>query len=110
MKFCPLMSFAKQHAAEQFCLGEDCAMAADGAGECLIQQALQCYVSAERTRIVEETERLRRQTELVETYWKVKKDGNKTPFRFLQDDNENLTPVTEVQLRPPAIDGSYTHF
>ena len=60
MKYCPLMSFANNYVKEVYCMGEDCAMAADGAGECLIQQALQCYVSAERTRIAEETERLRR--------------------------------------------------
>ena len=61
MKFCPLMSFAKQHAAEQYCLGEDCAMAADGAGECLIQQALSLYVSSERTRIAEKNDCLRKE-------------------------------------------------
>ena len=104
------MSFANKYVSEVYCLGENCAMAADDAGECLVRQALQCYVGAERTRIAEENDRLRRQIELAKTYQKIARDGNKTPFQLLQDDNENLTPITEIQLRPPAIEGSYTHF
>ena len=44
MMYCPLMSFAKQYANEQYCLGERCAFAADKQGNCLVRQALQCYV------------------------------------------------------------------
>ena len=43
--YCPLMSFAKQYSNEQQCLGEECAFAADKAGNCLVKQALQCYVN-----------------------------------------------------------------
>ena len=64
MNYCPLMSYAKQYAQEIPCLGEECALAADGAGECLIKQALQLYVSGERTRRAEEVEKSRRDIEL----------------------------------------------
>lgn len=138
MKYCPLMSFTNNYVKEVYCMGEDCAMAADDAGECLVRQALQCYVSSERTRVAEETERLRRETErlrreteLANMYQVIQKNGTRTPIQFLQNDNEKLTPVqdpysglyknstplsnndssiTEVKLRPPAIDGSYIHF
>ena len=138
MNYCPLMSYAKQYAQEIPCLGEECALAADGAGNCLIKQALQLYVSGERTRLAEEEERLRRETELAKMYWAMKKDGTRTPIQFLQDGNttpiqyahqpidanhphggiyEDLTPlrdndssIVEVQLRPPAIDGNYINF
>lgn len=138
MNYCPLMSYAKQYAQEIPCLGEECALAADGAGNCLIKQALQLYVSGERTRLAEEEERLRRETELAKMYWAMKKDGTRTPIQFLQDGDttpiqyahqpidanhphggiyEDLTPLrdndssaTEVQLRPPTVNGSYIHF
>ena len=45
MRYCPLMSYAKQYTSEVPCLEEECALAADGAGDCLIKQALQLYVS-----------------------------------------------------------------
>lgn len=64
MNYCPLMSYAKQYAQEIPCLGEECALAADGAGECLIKQALLLYVSGERTRRAEEVEKSRRDIEL----------------------------------------------
>ena len=64
MNYCPLMSYAKQYAQEIPCLGEECALAADGAGECLIKQALSLYVSGERIRRAEEVEKSRRDIEL----------------------------------------------
>ena len=64
MNYCPLMSYAKQYAQEIPCQGEECALAADGAGECLIKQALSLYVSGERTRRAEEVEKSRRDIEL----------------------------------------------
>jgi hypothetical protein len=70
-------------------MGIDCELA-DEAGECLIKQALQCYVSAERTRVAEENERIRRETEMMKTYFAIKKDGTRTPIRF--DD-----PISEVK-------------
>ena len=140
MNYCPLMSYAKQYAQEIPCLGEECALAADGAGECLIKQALALYVSGERTRRAEEEERTRQEIEAAMTYWKMKKDGTRTPLQFLKDGDttpvqlrhggvyDDLSPLrnddssagspltykpsttADVQLRPPAIDGSYINF
>ena len=93
MNYCPLMSYAKQYAQEIPCLGEECALAADGAGECLIKQALQLYVSGERTKLAEEEERIRRETELTKMYWTMKKDGTRTPLQFLQDVEVTTTPI-----------------
>lgn len=59
MKYCPLISFQKEYAQEITCLGEECALAADAAGECLIKQALQCYVSKERTSAAEKEQEIR---------------------------------------------------
>ena len=58
MKYCPLMSFRREGWQTVFCLGDECAFA-DAAGECFIRQALECYVSKERTSaaIAAETER-----------------------------------------------------
>ena len=68
MKYCPLMSFQKQYTSQVPCLEEECALAADGAGNCLIKQALQCYVAAERTRLSEKEERIRHEIDLVKAY------------------------------------------
>ena len=76
---CPLT--ASQHGGRQYCLGTEC-MLADEAGDCLIKQALQCYVSAERTRVAKEKERIRKETEMMKTYFAIKKDGTRTPIRF----------------------------
>ena len=53
MKYCPIISFQKSYVAENTCMGENCAFA-DAAGECFIRQALECYVSKERTAAAEE--------------------------------------------------------
>ena len=45
MKYCPLMSFAKEHSQKIDCFGKECALAADNAGNCLIKQSLQIYVN-----------------------------------------------------------------
>ena len=65
------------------CQESSCVLS-DEAGNCLVQQALQCYVSAERTRVAEENARLHRETELVKTYWAMKKDGTRTPIQFIE--------------------------
>ena len=57
---CPLI--------DRKCCSPNC-MFTDEAGDCLIKQALQCYVNAERTRVAEEPERVHKETELMETYW-----------------------------------------
>ena len=104
MNYCPLMSYAKQYAQEIPCLGEECALAADGAGECLIKQALALYVSKERTRLAEEEERVRKETELAKTYWAMKKDGTRTPLQFLQDGD-----ITPIQYAHQPIDTNHPH-
>ena len=104
MNYCPLMSYAKQYAQEIPCLGEECALAADGAGECLIKQALALYVSKERTRLAEEEEHVRKETELAKTYWAMKKDGTRTPIQFLQDGD-----TTPIQYAHQPIDANHPH-
>ena len=92
MNYCPLMSYAKQYAQEIPCLGEECALAADGAGECLIKQALQLYVSGERTKRAEEAEKSRRETEMVLNYWEYMKNNNlRKADRIIED----LSPCTD---------------
>ena len=76
--FCPIMSFQSMHSGGVYCLGKNCAFS-DAAGECLIKQALQCYVSRERTDAAER--------EPAEQYWLVKKDGTKTPVVFNEESN-----------------------
>ena len=89
---CPLKNYNYPEFID--CAGRSCAFA-DEAGDCLVRQALQCYVSAERTRVAEETERIRRKAQLAQTYWAIKKDGTRNPIQFLQDGD--MTPYT-----PPA--------
>ncbi len=52
MDYCPLMSYQKQYVSEAECLGESCALAADGNGECLIKQALQIFVDKNKPKII----------------------------------------------------------
>ena len=54
MDYCPLMSYQKQYVSEAECLGEECALAADSNGECLIKQALQNYVNERTPRIIKD--------------------------------------------------------
>ena len=44
MKYCPLMSFAKQYSTEVPCMGEGCAFA-DTDGDCLVAQALVAHIA-----------------------------------------------------------------
>lgn len=92
MNYCPLMSYAKQYAQEIPCLGEECALAADGAGECLIKQALQLYVSGERTKLAEEAEKSRRETEMALSYWEYMKNNN---LRKAEGIIEDLSPCID---------------
>lgn len=80
---CPLV--CNQNGTMSYCQEQQCAFA-DEAGNCLVRQALQCYVSAERTRVANETERIRRETEMSKTYWTMKKDGTRTPIHFDEED------------------------
>ena len=74
---CPLMAFhiGNRLGGDVECLNEECALASDIAGECLIRQALELYVSKERTKIAEEKE-------MAETYWATKKDGTRQLLVF----------------------------
>ena len=92
MNYCPLMSYAKQYAQEIPCLGEECALAADGAGECLIKQALSLYVSGERTKRAEEAEKSRRKTEMALNYWEYMKNNN---LRKAEGIIEDLSPCID---------------
>jgi hypothetical protein len=99
---CPLKNY-------EYCAGQSCAFA-DEAGDCLVRQALQCYVSAERTRVAEETERIRRKAQLAQTYLAMKKDETRNPTQFLQDgDTTPYTPPTNFESDPdyPKSDMSY---
>lgn len=95
---CPLRNF--EYSGFIDCAGRSCAFA-DEAGDCLVRQALQCYVSAERTRVAEETERIHRETQLAQTYWALKKDGTRSPIQFLKDgDTTPYVPPTNVKPDP----------
>lgn len=101
---CPLIS--SEYGAHN-CEAPNCRFT-DEAGHCLVQQALQCYVSAERTRVAEENDRLRRETELAKTYWALKKDGTRSPIKFLSKDEEEeiyTPPDTVIIDDTPQIDG-----
>ena len=80
MNYCPLISFRKKYIDEQECMGDNC-MFTDAAGECLIKQALQCYVSRERTSAAEQ--------EAAERYWLMKKDGTRSPIVFNEESNSS---------------------
>ena len=102
---CPLKNW--EHAQFVECQGRSCAFA-DEAGDCLVRQALQCYVSAERTRVAEENDRLRRESELAKTYWALKKDGIRSPIKLLSKDEEEeiyTPPATIIIDDTPQIDG-----
>jgi hypothetical protein len=64
------MSFQREGWQKVDCLGKNCAFA-DAAGECFIRQALECYVSRERTAAAEEGE-----------YIRLAKNGSQTPITF----------------------------
>ena len=106
MIYCPIMSYQRDNTSTKPCMENSCAFA-DEAGECLIKQALQCYVNAEHARVAEEAERIRKETQLAKTYWAMKKDGTQTPIQFLQDgDMTPYTPLANTKLDPdyPKID------
>ena len=110
MRYCPLMSYGKQYCTEVSCFEEECAFAADGAGECLVKQALQLYVAKERTRIADKEEKIRKETELMKTYWALKKDGTRSPIVFLNDgDTTPYIPPAGHTPDPdfPKPDASY---
>ena len=53
---CPLTT--NQYGNRPSCLGGECELT-DEAGNCLIKQALQCYINATKAKITTDTERLR---------------------------------------------------
>ena len=103
---CPLIS--GEYGAHN-CAAPNCRFT-DEAGHCLVQQALQCYVAAERTKAAEETERISRETQLAKTYWALKKDGTRSPIVFLKDgDTTPYIPPANHTPDPdfPKPDASY---
>ena len=54
MKYCPILSFQTDRYCEIGCREDRCAFA-DEAGDCLVRQALQCYVNAHHSRIADKT-------------------------------------------------------
>ena len=62
---CPLTT--NQYGNRPSCLGGECELA-DEAGNCLIKQALQCYINATKAKITDDTERLRQENELTQIY------------------------------------------
>lgn len=68
---CPLRSY--EYSAYIDCAGQSCAFA-DGAGECLIKQALSLYVSGERIKRAEEAEKSKRE-EMALSYWEHMKNN-----------------------------------
>lgn len=77
MKYCPILSFQTDRYCEIGCREDRCAFA-DEAGDCLVRQALQCYVSKERTRQAEEAAAM-------ETYFRMFKDGRREPITFMNE-------------------------
>jgi hypothetical protein len=80
MKNCPLMSYAKQYSYQVPCMKEQCGFS-DEAGNCLIQQALQCYIAKESTVAAQK-----------EIYYKMHKDGTLDPVIF----NQHTTKVVDI--------------
>ena len=90
---CPLKSYEYSEFID--CAGRSCAFA-DEAGDCLVRQALQCYISAERARVAEENDRLYKEIELAKTYWAFKKDGTRNIFdNPFYDDNRPKTIIPD---------------
>lgn len=106
---CPLRNH--EYSSYIDCTGRSCAFA-DEAGQCLVRQVLQCYVSAERTRVAKENDCLRREAELAKTYWALKKDGTRKPIKFLSKNGEEeiYTPPSDTVIidDTPQIDGYET--
>lgn len=73
MSYCPLS--CSSHGYMPSCKGPECELT-DEAGNCLIKQALALYVSGERTKRAEETEKSRRETEMALNYWEYIKNNN----------------------------------
>ena len=92
MKCCPILSFQADRFCEVGCREERCAFA-DENGNCLIRQALQCYVSKESTRLANETEAMR-------TYFKMFKDGRREPINF-------TNPIADVKTSEVEMGTGY---
>ena len=104
MKYCPLMSYHREGWKAVDCFEKKCAFA-DEAGQCLIQQAFQLYVSRERIRLSEEEERIKCEIDLAKAYWA----GVRGLYEDMTPERDN-THSPEIQLRPPQIDSSYICF
>ena len=74
------------------CVGKDC-MLTDKGGQCLVKQALQCYV--EKTHLENEEKKTFIKRYVCESY----------PNDTIQP--KATIPPTEVHFGPPRLDGSY---
>lgn len=94
MSYCPILSYQRDATSTKYCMGIDCELA-DEAGECLIKQALQCYVSAERTKRAEEAEKLKRE-EMALSYWEhMKNNGFHKADCIIEDPSPCVDQVIE---------------
>ena len=66
MNYCPLISFQKDCSGYVQCM-QECAFK-DEAGECLVKQALQCYVQNTREQNAKKLEQLEIQTRLLQLH------------------------------------------
>ncbi len=92
MKCCPILSFQADRFCEVACREERCVFA-DENGNCLIRQALQCYISKESARLTNETEAIR-------TYFKMFKDGRREPINF-------TNPIADVKTSEVEMGTGY---
>ena len=93
MNYCPLISHRKEYSYEKECMGNNCVFA-DAAGECLIKQALQCYVSKERTAAAER--------ESADQCWLIKKDGTRSPIVFNEESNYSPSSGYPYTMEPSS--------
>lgn len=95
---CPLMAY---HIGDCLggkvkCLGKQCALAADEAGNCLIKQFLETQVSQSV-----------REKEMAKTYWATKKDGTRQLIAFPPSPTKDVLVVSCVpdnetpEFKPP---------
>ena len=86
MNYCPLISYQREGWTKIDCLGKDCGFA-DAAGECLIKQALQCYVSKERTAAAEKEERVAKTTAAIVTI--IENDSPSSGYPYTMEPSSN---------------------
>ena len=89
---CPLYR-GRDRTGVGHCVGKEC-MLADKGGNCLVKQALQCYV--EKTHLENEEKKTFTKKYVGEPYY---------PDDIVRP--KTVIPPTEVDFGPPRVDGSY---